>query len=96
MLHMEDIFKEHSRNLQPFLVNIDPSQMSTLYYQGRFQIHQAQHLSQISLRSLPLPKTSADCVEQHQQHNFGSAAPHRTHTCKMQAQAQNELQDITF
>ncbi|XP_017082041.1 G1/S-specific cyclin-D2 [Drosophila eugracilis] len=96
MLHMEDIFKEHSRNLQPFLVNIDPSQMSTLYYQGRFQIHQNQHLSQISLRNLPLPKTPADCVEHQQQHNFGSAAPHRTHTCKMQAQAQNELQDVTF
>ncbi|XP_016995332.2 G1/S-specific cyclin-D2 [Drosophila takahashii] len=98
MLHMEDIFKEHSRNLQPFLVNIDPSQMSTLYYQGRFQIHQSQHLSQISIRSLPLPKTPADCGEQHQQqHNFGSSsAPHRTHTCKMQAQAQNELQDVTF
>ncbi|XP_016983562.1 G1/S-specific cyclin-D2 [Drosophila rhopaloa] len=96
MLHMEDIFKEHSRNLQPFLMNIDPSQMSTLYYQGRFQIHQSQHLSQISIRSLPLPKTPADCVEQHQQHSFGAAAPHRTHTCKMQAQAQNELQDVTF
>ncbi|XP_017050787.1 G1/S-specific cyclin-D2 [Drosophila ficusphila] len=96
MLHMEDIFKEHSRNLQPFLVNIDPSQMSTLYYQGRFQIHQNQHLSQISIRSLPLPKTQTDCVEQHQQHNFGTATPHRTHTCKMQAQAQNELQDVTF
>ncbi|XP_017110949.1 G1/S-specific cyclin-D2 [Drosophila elegans] len=96
MLHMEDIFKEHSRNLQPFLVNIDPSQMSTLYYQGRFEIHQSQHLSQISIRSLPLPKASAECVEQHQQHSFGAAVPHRTHTCKMQAQAQNELQDVTF
>ncbi|XP_039499448.1 G1/S-specific cyclin-D2 [Drosophila santomea] len=97
MLHMEDIFKEHSRNLEPFLVNIDPAQMSTLYYKGRFQIHQSQHLSQISIRSLPLPKAPADCAEQHQQqHNFGSAAPHRTHTCKMQAQAQNEIQDVTF
>lgn len=99
MLHMEDIFKEHSRNLEPFLVNIDPKEMSTLYYKRRFQIHQSQHLSQISIRPLPLPKAPAECVEQHQQqHNFGSAAPHRTHTCKMQAQAQaqNEIQDVTF
>ncbi|KAH8342191.1 hypothetical protein KR059_001627 [Drosophila kikkawai] len=114
MLHMEAIFKEHSQNLQPFIVSIEPpppppptppqQTSAALYYQGRLKIHEAHQYQQ--QERPPKIVMASDSVEQqhqhqhqhqHQQHCLRNAlSSRRTQTCKMQAQAQNELKDVTF
>ncbi|KAH8237746.1 hypothetical protein KR038_010715 [Drosophila bunnanda] len=111
MLHMEAIFKEHSQNLQPFIVSIEPPSpppppqqtSAALYYQGRLKIHEAhQYQQQHRPPKIVIPSLPSDSVEQqhqhqHQQHCLRNAlSSRRTQTCKMQAHAQNELKDVTF
>ncbi|XP_033238664.1 uncharacterized protein [Drosophila pseudoobscura] len=64
MLHMETIFEEHSRNLQPFFVDIEPPNSAKMYCQTRYQTHPNQQYHQQRpqrMKKMPIPfLTTAD------------------------------------
>ncbi|BFG00031.1 G1/S-specific cyclin-D2 [Drosophila madeirensis] len=98
MLHMEAIFEEHSRNLQPFFVNIEHPKTAKMYYQRRCQTHPTQQYQQQRpqrIRQMPAPSLSlTTAAENADQNCFKAARPYRTQTLKMLGQAKTELQDI--
>jgi len=43
MMQMEALFKEHSQNLQPYIVSIEKSQTLEEYYNNRYSYQQYQY-----------------------------------------------------
>ncbi|XP_044573218.1 G1/S-specific cyclin-D1 isoform X2 [Drosophila ananassae] len=103
MLHMEDIFNEHSRNMRHFCLDIQQSQSSAIYLQGHFHVqhpeyiqeHGATPFSQMSVVSLPLSGTS-DSLKQHKHHSFKSVLPCRIKACSMHKHASTEIDKHTI
>ncbi|KAH8320299.1 hypothetical protein KR074_006601, partial [Drosophila pseudoananassae] len=73
MLHMEDIFKEHSRNMQHFCMDIQQSQTSAIDLQGRFHVRHPEHIEQNKPPSFSQMSDSLN----HQKHSFKSVLPYR-------------------
>ncbi|XP_002028449.2 G1/S-specific cyclin-D2 isoform X1 [Drosophila persimilis] len=100
MLHMETIFEEHSRNLQPFFVDIEPPNSAKMYCQRRYQTHPNQQYHQQRpqrMRQMPIPSLTFTTADANADQNcFKATLPYRTQTFKILGQAKNELQDIQF
>ncbi|XP_033242304.1 G1/S-specific cyclin-D2-like isoform X4 [Drosophila miranda] len=100
MLHMENIFEEHSRNLQPFFVDIQPPNSAKMYCQRRNQTHPNQQYHQQRpqrMRQMPIPSLTFTTADTNADQNcFKATLPYRTQTFKILGQAKNELQDIKF
>ncbi|KAH8262114.1 hypothetical protein KR026_002841, partial [Drosophila bipectinata] len=77
MLHMEDFFNKHSRNMQHFCMDIQQSQTSAIYLQGRFHV---QHPEHIEKHKHPSFSQMSDSLNQ-QKHSFKSVLPYRIKSC---------------
>ncbi|KAH8314751.1 hypothetical protein KR074_009900, partial [Drosophila pseudoananassae] len=73
MLHMEDIFNEHSRNMQHFCMDIQQSQTSAIDLQGRFHVRHPEHIEQNKPPSFSQMSDSLN----HQKLSFKSVLPYR-------------------